>query len=241
METLLYQLKSIRLSGMANNLQIRLQEALSNELTHQQFLQNLVDDELQKRRDGLLRRRLKQAHLPFLKTINDYDFNFNGNIKKAEVLNLATSAFISRKENVLFIGPPGVGKTHLAVAIALEAINKGFRVLYRSIFDVAREVIESHEEKIMENYIKPDLLIIDELGMKKLSPYSNDLLLEIFHRRYQKGSTLIASNRPIEDWGKILGDNATASAILDRLLENIHYLKIRGKSYRLKNLKGGNG
>jgi hypothetical protein len=136
------------------------------------------------------------------------------------------------------LGAPGVRKTHLAAAISLEAIQKGFRVFYRSIFDVAREVNEESEQKVLDNYIKPELLVIDELGMKKLAPYTNDLLLEIFHRRYRNGSTLIASNRPIEDWGKIFGDNATVSAILDRLLENIHYLKIKGKSYRLKNLKG---
>lgn len=138
-------------------------------------------------------------------------------------------------ENILFIGPPGVGKTHLAVAFGLEAIHKGFTVLYRSIFDITAD-IHKYQNEVTALYLKPQQLIIDELGMKNLSKETNEILLEIIHRVYKRASTIIATNRPIEDWGKIFGDNATASAILDRFLEKVHFLKINGKSYRLKNI-----
>lgn len=236
METLIYQLKSIRLSGMSQKLNIRIQEATANEISHLDFLRNLVEDELTIRKDRLLNRRLKQAQFSFLKTFDDFDFGFNPSINKSLIKQLGTSGFVANKENILLIGPPGVGKTHLAIACGMNAIYNGFAVLYRSVFDISKEVIESNEQKIMETYLKPNLLIIDELGMKKLSSYTTEILLEIIHRRYQKSSTIIATNRPIEDWGKVFGDNAAASAILDRFLENINFIKITGRSYRLRNL-----
>ena len=235
MEELIYKLKSIRLSGITRKLDIRLQEAASHELSYLDFLKNLVDDEITIRKDRLLTRRLKQASFPYVKSIDDFDFSFNPSINRQLIKKLATTAFVSQLENILFIGPPGVGKTHLAVAFGMEAIQKGFTVLYRSTFDIKAD-INRYQNDVMPLYLKPQLLIIDELGMKNLSKETNELLLEIIHRRYQRASTIIATNRPIEDWGKIFGDNATASAILDRFLENIHFMKINGKSYRLKNL-----
>jgi len=240
METLIYQLKSIRLSGMAQKLNIRMQEAVANELSHIDFLQNLIADELSIRKDRLLQRRLKQAQFPGLKTIDQFDFAFNPSINRAEIKQLAASSFVAKADNVLLIGPPGVGKTHLAIALGIQAIEKGFTVFYRSVFDLAKDIVLIPEKELVESLLKPNLLIIDELGMKNLNYNATEILLEIVHRRYQSRSTIIATNRPIEDWGKILGDNAAASAILDRFLESVHIIKITGKSYRLKNAKAKN-
>ena len=237
MEQLQYQLKSIRLSGMADNLQVRFQEARANDLDYQTFLQNLVEDELTRRRERLLSRRLKQAGFPFLRTMEEFDFSFNPSLDKRMIKELGHSGFIARHENVLLLGPPGVGKTHLAIAFGLSGIQSGFSVLYRSVFDMAPEMLRLTGDKLIKTYVKPDLLILDELGMKVLPPQSTDLLLEVIHRRHHHGSTIIATNRPIEDWGSILGDNAAASAILDRFLENIHYAKITGRSYRLRGME----
>jgi DNA replication protein DnaC len=237
MEVLTFQLRSIRLSGMAQKLAIRVQEAAANELTHLDFLRNLVSDELEIRRDRLLSRRLKQAQFPYLKAYDDFDFSFNPSINKAQIKQLASCAFIAKEQNILLIGPPGVGKTHMAIAIGISAIEKGFSVLYRSVFDISKEIIQLSEINVVELLLKPNLLIIDELGMKNLNYNATEVLLETIHRRYQKKSTIIATNRPLEDWGKILGDNAATSAILDRFLEDCHFLKIIGKSYRLRNAK----
>jgi DNA replication protein DnaC len=227
------------MGGMAVNLPIRYQEARSHELDYLDFLHNLVSDELARRQGNLLNRRVKLAKFPQLKMIEDFDFDFNTTIKKKDILALCTSNFIFKRHNILFIGPPGVGKSHLAIGLGIAAIHNGYTVLYKSAFDLVQEMADGESAKQRRDYLKQlvsvNLLIIDELGMKKMPQNAADDLLEVIHRRHMTGSTIIATNRIVSDWSVILGDTAATAAILDRFLENAEAFTIKGKSYRLAN------
>jgi DNA replication protein DnaC len=238
-ESLRMALKQLRLSGLLESLEVRLHEAAGNSLTHAEFLELLLQDELAVRSDRQVRRRVKAAQFRELKTIDDFDWSFNPSIKKKQVFDLATCRFVRERRDVLFLGPPGVGKSFLAQAIGYQAIKCGFAVLYRSIFDVIRDFLHDEalggEEKIMTRYLKPDLLIIDDMGMKQLPKRSGEYLFEIVMRRYETRSTIMTSNRPLEDWGKLIGDVPSATAILDRFLHHAEIVTITGRSYRLRN------
>ena len=238
-DTLQLSLKSLRMGGMAVNLPVRYQEARSHELDYLDFMHNLVEDELARRQGNLLNRRIKLARFSHLKTIDEFDFDFNTAIKKKEIMALCTSNFIFKNHNVLFIGPPGVGKSHLAIGLGVSAIHNGYTVLYKSAFDLVLEMSDFETAKQRREYLKSlvkvNLLIIDELGMKKMPQNAADDLLEVIHRRHMTGSTIIATNRIVSDWNVILGDTAATAAILDRFLENAKVFTIKGKSYRLTN------
>jgi DNA replication protein DnaC len=241
-EKLQQSLKGLRLGGMAVNIPIRYQEAKSHELDYLDFISNLVSDEYTRRQSNLLNRRLKAARFPSLKTLEEFDFDFNPALKKKEIMALASSSFIYKAQNILLIGPPGVGKSHIAIALGIAAIHNGYAVLHKSAFDLVAEMAEADTPKSRKGYlatlIKANLLIIDELGMKKMPQNAADDLLEVIHRRHGNSSTIIATNRIVSDWGTILGDTAATAAILDRFLENAVVFTIKGKSYRLaKNIE----
>jgi DNA replication protein DnaC len=238
-ENLVTMLKQLRLSGLASSLEVRLQEAAGNRLSHEEFLELLLQDEMNVRNQRLLQRRTKSACFREPKTLEDFDWSFNPALKRDRIYDLATGQFIRQARDVLFLGPPGIGKSHLCQGLGLQALRLGFTVLYRSIFDLVRELMADEtfagQDRILTKYLKPDLVIIDDMGIKHLPKQSGEYLFEIILRRHQVRSTIMTSNRPIEDWGKLIGDVPAATAILDRFLQQAEIIAISGKSYRLKN------
>jgi DNA replication protein DnaC len=235
------KLKALRLSGLAQVLEVRMQEAQANNLTHLELFELLIEDELALRKQRLVERRFKKAQFPAMKTLEDFDFAFNKDLDKRQIFDLATIRFVRQREDILLMGPPGVGKSHLAIAFGICAIKAGLQVIYKSAFDLIGELKEAEavgtQKFLLKTLREVELLIVDDLGMKKLPPDSAEHLLEVMMRRYEKASTIITSNRPLEDWGKILGDTVATSAILDRFLHHAHVIKIKGRSYRLKDRK----
>ena len=230
-------LRKLRLSGMAEALEPRLCEARASKLSHLDFLSTLVSDELQRRGDRLIARRIKQARFRDQgKTLDSFDFDFNKKMNRALVFNLATGHFLSAAEDALFLGPPGTGKSHLAQAIGRAVILQGWPVAYRETHVLVEELADAGLDGTRKDYLQQiervPLLIIDDLGMRKLPATAAEDLLEIIMRRYERTSTLLTSNRPIDDWGRLLGDNAAVTAMLDRLLHHSHVLKCGPQSWR---------
>jgi len=241
-ESLRTTLKKLRLSGLLESLEVRLQEAAGHGLSHGEFLELILQDELVVRADRQLQRRVKAAQFRELKPLDQFDWSFNPSIPRKQVLDLATCRFVREKRDVLWLGPPGVGKSFLVQAVGYQAIKAGHTVLYRSVFDVVRDFLHeealSAEDRVLATYLKPELLIIDDMGMKQLPKRSGEYLFEIVMRRYETRSTMMTSNRPLEDRGKLLGDVPTATAILDRFLHHAEVVPMNGRSYRLRDRPG---
>ena len=234
-------LNKLRLSGLAASLEVRLHEATTSNLTHREFLELVLQDEILTRDDRKINRRIMAAGFRDQRRLEDFDFSFNPSIKKRMIFDLATSHYVRDKRDILFLGPPGTGKSHLAQSLGVSAIRCGYTAYYRSIFDVVRDFLHDEamagHERILEKYLKPDLLIIDDMGMKQLPKRSGEYLFEIIMRRHELRSTMMTSNRPLEEWGKLIGDVPASTAILDRFLQQAEVVQITGKSYRLEKAK----
>ena len=234
-----HALRKLRLSGMADVLETRLRQAQSDKMAPLDLVSALVSDELLRRQDRLFARRHKLARFRDPeRALDSFDFDFNKKMNRALVYDLATAHFVAQREDVLFLGPPGTGKSHLAQAIGRAAIQQGYRVVYREAHALIEEIADATLDGTRKDYLADlatvPLLIIDDLGMRKLPHTAAEDLLELVMRRYERASTLLTSNRPVDDWGKLLGDTAAVTALLDRLLHHAHVLKCGPRSWRTK-------
>ena len=234
-----HALHKLRLSGMADVLETRLRQAQTEKMAPLDLVSALVSDELLRRQDRLFARRTTQARFRDPeRSLASFDFDFNKKMNRVLVYDLATARFIGQREDALFLGPPGTGKSHLAQAIGRAAIQQGYRVVYREAHTLMEEIADATIEGTRKDYLADlaaaPLLIIDDLGMRKLPHTAAEDLLELVMRRYERTSTLLTSNRPVDDWGKLLGDTAAITALLDRLLHHAHILKCGPRSWRTK-------
>ena len=239
--TLFKDLRNLKLSGIAKTLEVRNEQAIREKLSYMEFLELLIEDELANRKDNSYKKRFQKAHFPFTKTLEEYDFNFQPTLNRQEIYNLATCEFIRKKENVVFIGPPGTGKTHLSISIGIKALQQGYKVIFTTVSDMMSALFESKADNSyaqkLKYYLSSDLLILDELGFRKLNEHIVDQFYEIISQRYEKGSLIITSNKTFDEWGNIFWDSILASAILDRIVHHSHLVLIKGESFRMRDQK----
>ncbi len=234
-------LEHLGLVQSAAVLDSRLQDAAQKQVSYADFLADLLGVEVMARRERYLITRTRLAHLPYQRTLEQFDFGFQPSIDERQVRELASLSFIPNADNVLFLGPPGVGKTHLAVALGLRAIEQGFGVYFVRAQDLLEDLrvaqAEHRLERRMRVYLAPKVLIIDEFGVWPYDRMAATALFTLISARYERGSIILTSNKGFADWGDVLGDSVIAAAILDRLLHHSHVLNIRGESYRLREKK----
>ena len=239
--TLTKNLRNLKLSGVVKTVEVRNEQAIKEKLSYMEFLELLIEDELTNRKDNSYKKRFQKAHFPFTKTLEEYDFNFQPTLNHQEIYNLATCEFIRKKENIVFIGPPGTGKTHLSVSIGIKALQQGYKVIFTTVSDMMSALFESKADNSyaqkLRYYLSCDLLILDELGFRKLNEQIVDQFYEIVSQRYEKGSLIITSNKTFDEWGHIFWDSILVSAILDRIVHHCHLVLIKGESFRMKEQK----
>ena len=229
-------LKKLRLSGLLESLEVRTQQAVDDNLAHTEFLLRVLTDEIERRDSKMLDQRIRRANFEHAKTLEDFDFLFNPSIPKAQVIDLATCLFVRQKRNVLLVGPSGVGKSHIAQALGHRACLAGYKTIYTVASDMFKQLRaargDGSYERRLRRFVEPDLLILDDLGLKALNANESEDLYEIIRLRHERGAIVVTSNRALEELGGIFGDPLLASAATDRLLEKAHLIVIEGDSYR---------
>lgn len=237
-DLVLSRLKDLKLSGIIKTLDTRNEEALANNLSYMEFFELLINDEVTNRQVNGNKKRIHKAKFEFHKTLEEYNFSCQPSVNKRFIYNLGTCEFVRKKENVAFIGSPGTGKTHLAISLGLRAVAQGYSVLFTTVNNMLEDLYMSRADNSfmqkLKTYTSPDLLILDELGLKKLNQNSVDDFYEIVSKRYEKGSIIVTSNKIFEEWARIFYDPVLASAILDRFVHHCHFVVIKGDSYRMK-------
>ena len=229
-------LKRLRLSGILHTLEVRNQQAIEGQWSYIEFLARLVEDEVERRAQNQLQLRIRRAAINTTKTLEGFDFNFNPSLNRQQVLDLSTCTWIRQKRNVLICGPTGVGKTHLAQALTHEACRRGYSALFVNTYKMLQRInggrADGTQERRFQTYLRPDLLVLDDFGLKPLRPPAPEDLYDVINERYERSSILLTSNRAPEEWPDLFGSPLLASAGLDRLTHRAHMVVITGTSFR---------
>ena len=240
-ENLTADLKKLRLPAMAEMLDSYAKQAVSSNMSYIDFLSGLVSEEVTYKERKSVENKIKSAKFPIPKSLDDFDYAFQPSMDRKKLQELFSLRFIDNRENILFLGPPGVGKTHLATGLGVRACESGYKVLFTTLNDMVSTLMASMADNSftskLRQFIQPSLLIIDEVGYLPVSKEGANFLFQVVAKRYETGSIILTSNKSFADWGEVLGDGVIASAVLDRLLHHSTVFNIRGDSYRLREKK----